>query len=80
MNEPELYEICVWGCLADSWSDWFEGLALRRVPGLTILTGYLDQAALFGVLARIGNLGLKLRSVRHIGGAATMAGEPVDAC
>ena len=65
MDTSYLYEIRVEGHLADCWSDWFEGLTIRDdVNAGTILTGVLvDQAALFGVLARIHNLNLILISV-----------------
>jgi hypothetical protein len=65
MDRPGFYEIRVEGHLADRWSDWFEGLAIRNEPnGETALSGQLvDQAALFGVLARIQALNLTLISV-----------------
>jgi hypothetical protein len=65
MDTPRIYEIRVEGHLADRWSDWFEGLTIRNDPnGETILSGPItDQAALFGVLAKIHNLNLILNSV-----------------
>lgn len=65
METPRVYEIRVDGHLAERWSDWFEGLVIRReADGQTVLTGPLsDQAALFGVLARIRDLNLVLISV-----------------
>jgi hypothetical protein len=65
MDTPRIYEIHVEGHLADRWSDWFEGLTIRNDPnGETILSGPItDQAALFGVLAKIHNLNLILISV-----------------
>ncbi len=65
MDAPRVYEIRVEGHLADRWSDWFEGLAIHNDPnGETMLTGLLtDQAALFGVLAKIRDLNLTLISV-----------------
>ena len=67
MDTARVYEIRVEGHLADRWSDWFEGLTIRNDPnGETTLTGPLtDQAALFGVLARIRNLNLILVSVNR---------------
>ncbi len=67
MDTPHLYEIRVEGHLADCWSDWFDGLAIRNEPdGETVLTGLVvDQAALFGVLTRIHNLNLILVSVER---------------
>ncbi len=65
MDQPCVYEIRIEGHLADHWSDWFEGLIIHTGPGnQTTLTGWLaDQAALFGVLAKIHNLNLVLISV-----------------
>jgi len=65
MDSPYVYEIRVEGHLADRWSEWFEGLAVRKEPGgETTLSGYLvDQAALFGMLTRIHDLNLILVSV-----------------
>ena len=65
MDTPCVYEIRVEGHLAKRWSDWFEGLTIHTCPDdETILTGWLaDQAALFGVLAKVHNLNLVLISV-----------------
>ncbi len=65
MNSPFIYEIRVEGHLADRWSDWFEGMAIRNeLNGETTLAGEInDQAALFGVLNKIQSLNLTLISV-----------------
>jgi hypothetical protein len=65
MDSPRFYEIRVEGHLTDRWIDWFDGLAIRNDPnGETTLSGLLaDQAALFGVLAKIHALNLTLVSV-----------------
>ena len=62
---PTHYQIRIEGHLSDSWSSWFEGLAIRHEDsGETVLAGSLaDQAALHGVLMRIRDLGLPLISV-----------------
>lgn len=67
MDQSQTYEIRVEGHLPDSWSRWFEGLAIRRLPcGQTALSGpFLDQAALFGALAKIQSLNLTLLAVSH---------------
>ena len=61
-DEALHYEIRVAGHLSERWSGWFAGLALRQDPnGEPVLCGVLpDQAALFGVLARIQALNLTL--------------------
>jgi hypothetical protein len=65
MNKPRIYEIRVEGHLAESWSDWFEGLAIQNDSnGEMVLSGPLiDQAALFGVFSKIHALNLTLISV-----------------
>ena len=59
------YEICVRGHLDQRWSDWFEGLRIAlKDNGETLLSGpVVDQAALYGVLIKVRDLGLPLVSV-----------------
>ena len=61
----EQYEICVKGHLDPRWSHWFEGLAIAlKANGETRLSGpIVDQAALYGLLIKIRDLGLPLVSV-----------------
>jgi hypothetical protein len=68
MDNLRVYEIRVEGHLAERWSDWFDGLAIHTYPnGETTLIGPLtDQAALFGVLAKIHNLNLTLIAIRRL--------------
>jgi hypothetical protein len=68
MDAPRVYEIRVEGHLADHWSEWFEGLVICNNPdGDVTLTGLLtDQAALFGLFAKIHDLNLILISVYRI--------------
>jgi hypothetical protein len=58
-------EIRVQGCIDDHWSSWFAGLSISHSdPGETTLTGKVtDQAALYGVLSLLRDLGLPLLSV-----------------
>ena len=61
---PTCYHIQVQGRLDESWSAWFDGLAIAFEDGVTTLTGALaDQAALRGVLVRIWDLNLAVISV-----------------
>ncbi len=59
-------EVRVGGAIDQSWSDWFDGLEIIEVSAdLTALRGDLpDQSALYGLLARLRDLGFGLVSVR----------------
>ncbi|MBN1955851.1 MAG: hypothetical protein JW900_12495 [Anaerolineae bacterium] len=64
MERPPLYQIRVEGRLDPGWSDWFEGMALVYEHGFTTLVGPIaDQSALLGILCKLGNLNVTLRSV-----------------
>ena len=59
------YAIRIKGHLTPQWADWFDGLVIRnQADGEAVLTGAIvDQAALFGILIKIRDLGLELLSV-----------------
>jgi hypothetical protein len=60
-----IYEIRVRGHLPAGWADWLGDLTLEHAPdGTSVLTGeVLDQAALYGVLLKLRDLGVDLLSV-----------------
>jgi hypothetical protein len=60
------YEILVEGHLAPQWVEWFDGMTVTQQPdGRTRLAGkVVDQAALFGLLGKVRDLGLALVSVK----------------
>jgi hypothetical protein len=66
-------EIRVEGCLDERWSEWLDGLTIAhteggpdRSGGETVLTGSLvDQAALYGLIGKLRDLGLSLLSVQR---------------
>lgn len=60
------YELRVEGHLDEYWASWFGGMALTREDdGTTTLRGFVtDQAALYGLIARVGDIGAFLISVR----------------
>ncbi len=66
-DKPSVYQIRVKGNLDRKWSDWFDGFTIEPQPNdETVLTGLVaDQAALQGLLAKIGGLGLPLLSVHQ---------------
>lgn len=59
------YRITIKGALDDSWSTWFDGMAVAQdANGDTTLEGAVrDQTALHGLLARVRDLGLTLIAV-----------------
>jgi hypothetical protein len=71
MKQPAVhYEIEVEGYLDERWSEWFGEMRLTHHEGnggVTILTGEIpDQAALYGLLAKMRDLGLVLLSVKRL--------------
>jgi hypothetical protein len=68
-GEPGIYEIRLRGHLDPQWADWFGGLTVTpQANGDTLLTGPVaDQAALYGLLRRMRDVGLPLLSVIRTG-------------
>jgi len=62
------YQIRVGGHLDRQWADWFGDMTIAyEDDDETVLTGPLtDQAALFGILTRVRDLGLTLLAVNRI--------------
>jgi len=58
-------EIRVQGHLDPTWTDWLDDFTLNHVEqGETILTGEVkDQAELYGLIAKLRDLGVKLVAV-----------------
>jgi hypothetical protein len=60
------YRICVGGMLDARWVAWFENTSFSYDgQNTTLHTSCVDQAALYGLIARLRNLGLTLLSVSH---------------
>jgi len=75
---PEYYQIRVKGQLERRWEHWFDGLQRSLEHETTILEGELaDQAALYGVLLKIRDLGLPLLSVQRLA-HSEMTGTPSE--
>ena len=64
----EWYRLRIRGHLDSSWSTWFDDLTISQEDDCTTtLTGPLsDQAALYGLLGRLRDLGATLLSVERL--------------
>ena len=67
-SAPHIYQIRIEGHLGQQWADWFEGLDIApEEHGSTLLTGtVIDQAALYGLLKKVRDLGMPLISVQRV--------------
>ena len=68
LNQPTIYQIRVKSHLSSDWTDWFEGLTITpESDGDTLITGpVVDQAALYGLLKKVRDLGMPLISLNPI--------------
>ncbi len=66
-----IVEIRVKGCLDEHWSEWFDGFRVSYTEKKeTILKGEAqDQTALYGLIAKLRDLGLSLVAVNLIEGS-----------
>ncbi len=71
-DQTAIYQIKVQGHLDECWAHWFDGMsiALEQAENgatVTVLTGsVIDQAALYGLINRMRDLGLPLISVGRV--------------
>lgn len=67
-NPPMVYRIRLKGHLDSQWIAWFEGVTITQADnGETVLTGPIsDQAALYGLLRKVRDLGLPLIAVHQV--------------
>ena len=63
----ESVEVRIEGHLDPTWAEWLDGFTLTHTEeGETILAGNVkDQTALYGLIAKLRDLGLKLISVDY---------------
>lgn len=77
-------EIRIQTCLDESWSEWFDGFSISHpTPGETLMAGYVpDQAALYGLIATLRDLGVPLDSVmrRDPDAAGASVTDSLDSC
>ena len=68
-GQPTVYQIRVKGHLDDRWADGYEGLTVTcEETGDTLLTvPVVDQAALYGLLRKLRDLGAPLVSINPAG-------------
>lgn len=66
ISHPMVYQIRIKGHLGHQWGDWFGGMTIcLEDNGDTLLTGpVVDQAALYGLLKKVRDLGMPLFSVQ----------------
>ncbi len=64
-SQAMVYQIRLKGHLGRQWTDWFGGLTITLEDNRdTLLTGpVVDQAALYGLLRKVRDLGMPLLSV-----------------
>lgn len=76
-DRPFRVEIRIKGQIDEHWSEWFEGLTITHPQeNETALVGPVaDQAALYGLLAKLGAVGLSLLSVNRVEDAHAKKGD-----
>ena len=71
-DQTATYQIKVQGRLDERWTHWFDGMSIvfeqaKDGSTVTVLTGSVsDQAALYGLINRMRDLGLSLISVGRV--------------
>jgi hypothetical protein len=67
-TQPMIYQIRIEGHLDRQWAEWFESLTITlQDNGESLLTGPVaDQAALYGLLRKIRDVGMPLLSVIRV--------------
>jgi hypothetical protein len=65
---PIVYQIRIKGHLDNQWTDWFGGMTITLEDnGDTVLTGpVVDQAALYGLIKKVRDLGMSLVSISPV--------------
>lgn len=78
-DAPLVYQIRLQGHLGAQWTAWFDGLTIALTAnGDTLLTGpVVDQAALYGLLKKVRDLGMPLLAVTCIESDQTKIEDPL---
>ena len=68
LDQPMVYQIRIKGHLGPQWTEWFGGLSITLEDnGETLLTCLVvDQAALYGLLRKVRDLGMPLISAIRV--------------
>ncbi|QIN82898.1 hypothetical protein GBA63_09755 [Rubrobacter tropicus] len=76
-GQAVVYQIRLKGHLGPKWGDWFGGLTVTlEDDGETLLTGpVVDQAALHGLLRKVGDMGMPLISAVRVQPGSANASE-----
>ena len=65
--QPLMYQIKLRGHLGEHWADYLEGISLTLDGEATLITCQVaDQAALYGLLRNLRDLGVPLLSVTQV--------------
>ena len=66
-SQPMIYQVRIKGHLGRQWTEWLGGMTITpEENGDTLLTGpVVDQAALYGLLRKVRDVGMPLLSVNH---------------
>jgi hypothetical protein len=71
-DQTATYQIKVQGRLDERWAQWFDGMSIAFTQvedgsTVAVLTGsVIDQAALYGLIGRMRDLGLPLISIERL--------------
>ncbi|XSG77017.1 hypothetical protein ACP8Y2_08400 [Herpetosiphon llansteffanensis] len=79
--EAMIYQICLRGQLDQTWAEWFAGLEIVALAnGDTLLVGLItDQAALYGLIKKIRDLGMPLISLMPLTSTTSTFNPPEQA-
>ena len=79
-SQSVVYQIRIQGHLGRQWTDWFGDVAVTLEDnGDTLLTGQVvDQAALYGLLRKVRDLGMPLLSVTRVEPGEAQRQTPAD--
>ena len=74
-QKPVLYEIRIEGHLGSQWANWFGDahITLEEDGNTRLACPVIDQAALFGLLKKVRDLGMSLVSVIRVGSVQSMS-------